>query len=331
MSLTPYFYISETTDPFRNCAIEEFLVATVKPHELILYLWRNKNTIVIGRNQNPWKECRVTEFEADGGKIARRLSGGGAVFHDTGNLNFTFIARDAAFDVARHMEIMCEAVRSFGLDAQVSGRNDATVAGAKFSGNAFFRSGDKRCHHGTLMIGVDTARLGHYLVPDQKKLAAKRIDSVRSRVINLGDLTSRINGETLSIALIEELGANVGASAQPLPSVRLDESALAKRTERFASWDWRFGKAPPFTHTLDERYGWGSLTIELCVTAGLIEDAHIYSDALDAEFITALAHELRSCCYSLEAVEQRLLGVVAETTDQQAMVSDCIKLMRGGF
>lgn len=328
---TPRFYVSDSTDPYENIATEEALVDAVLPDECILFLWQNENTIVIGRNQNPWKECRIAEFEADGGRLARRLSGGGAVFHDIGNLNFTFVAHDGIYDVARHLDIMCGAVRSFGLDARVSGRNDAAVDGAKFSGNAFFRSGSKRCHHGTLMIDVDMGKLARYLQPDPKKLAAKGVDSVRSRVVNLAALNARITVETLSIALIEALSESFGSAAQPLDADRFDPADIARRRERFASDAWRLGRTAPFTHALDERFVWGNLDVEVLVEKGAIANARIFSDALDAEFVGLLGEALVGCPYEFGAIERRLEALEAETDAQRAMRTDCIALFRSGF
>lgn len=327
----PRFFVSESTDPYENIATEEALVDTVAPDECILFLWQNENTIVIGRNQNPWKECRIAEFESDGGKLARRLSGGGAVFHDIGNLNFTFVARDGIYDVARHMGIMCDAVRSFGLDARVSGRNDATIDGAKFSGNAFFRSGSKRCHHGTLMIDVDMGKLARYLQPDPKKLAAKGVDSVRSRVVNLATLNTRISVGSLSIALIEALGASFGATAQALDTERIDAADIARRREKFASDAWRLGGTAPFTHALDERFAWGNLDVELFVESGTVADARIFSDALDAEFIRQLGEALLDCPYEVGAIKRRLAALDTEIEEQRAIRADCIELFRSGF
>lgn len=327
----PYFLISETTDPFENIASEETLMHAVQPGEYLLFLWQNANTIVIGRNQSAWKECRVAEFEEDGGTIARRLSGGGAVFHDIGNLNFTFIAADSEYDLAMNMRVICEAVRSFGLEAELSGRNDATIDAAKFSGNAFYRTNGQRCHHGTLMIDVDTAKLARYLQPDAKKLAAKGVDSVRSRVVNLSELCSRITVETLSIALIEALSDACGTPALPFPPDRIDAADVESRTKRLSSWEWRFGKAIPFTHAFAERYAWGNLDIELAVNRGVIEQARISSDALDADFVVQVADALVGCRYDCTSVEHRLHALETETDEQRMMASDCAELIRGGF
>lgn len=320
------FAMADGDDPFANLALEEALFGCVEDGEVLLYLWQNANTIVIGRNQNPWKECRVERFEADGGRIARRLSGGGAVFHDSGNLNFTFIARDPLYDAGCNCGIICDAVSSFGVDARMTGRNDLTVEGAKFSGNAFTHRGRAHCHHGTLMIDVDTGRLARYLVPDPRKLSAKGVDSVRSRVANLSGFSGRITPETLSVALIEAAGHAFGAEPEPFDRARLDGAALAERTAFFASHAWRFGRTLPFTHRFDERFAWGGADINLVVEKGLVGDVRAYSDALDADFIGRVEDALRGCRYEARALDAALAAVVPP--DDPAQLADVRALVR---
>ncbi|MBP9987982.1 MAG: lipoate--protein ligase, partial [Ruminococcus sp.] len=147
-------HIIETfdTNPYHNLALEEALLKSVKPEECILYLWQNRQTVVIGRNQNALAECKVQKLEADGGFLARRLSGGGAVFHDLGNLNFTFLACADWFSKEIQTDIIIDAIRSLGIDAEKNGRNDLTVNGQKFSGHAYYKTKDKCYHHGTIML-----------------------------------------------------------------------------------------------------------------------------------------------------------------------------------
>lgn len=167
------YYIGNSLNPYLNLSIEEYLLDTVQPGQMILYLWQNERTVVIGKNQNAWKECRFQELEQDGGHLARRLSGGGAVFHDTGNLNFTFLVPTKDYDLSRQMSVILEAVRSLGIDAQKSGRNDITIDGKKFSGNAFCQKGENSYHHGTLMLHVDTQKVAHYLNVSEKSCVPK--------------------------------------------------------------------------------------------------------------------------------------------------------------
>ncbi|MEG1126893.1 MAG: lipoate--protein ligase, partial [Oscillospiraceae bacterium] len=175
---------ADGTNPYRNLAVEEFLTDNVPAETCILYLWQNAKTVVIGNNQNAWQECKTQALHEDGGHLARRLSGGGAVFHDDGNLNFTFILPRDDFDIARQSEVIMRAVSSFGVCVERSGRNDILANGQKFSGNAFFRRRNSAYHHGTLLINVDMQNLSHYLNVSAAKLESNGVKSVKSRVCN---------------------------------------------------------------------------------------------------------------------------------------------------
>ncbi|MBR0130456.1 MAG: lipoate--protein ligase, partial [Firmicutes bacterium] len=132
------YYIRKGFDPYTGLAIERFLTESAGPDECILYLWQNQNTVVIGYNQNVWKECRTAELAEAGGIAVRRMSGGGAVFHDLGNLNFTFCLTEENYDQPKQQRVLLEACRLLGIDAELSGRNDLTANGCKFSGNSFY-------------------------------------------------------------------------------------------------------------------------------------------------------------------------------------------------
>ena len=146
-------------DPHYNLAVEQYLLETVAEDQCILYLWQNENTVVIGRNQNPWKECKTTLLSQEGGHLARRLSGGGAVFHDLGNLNFTFLLPQADYDLDKQLDVIQTAVSSLGISTERSGRNDVLAEGRKFSGNAFYKNGNQAYHHGTLLVNADMDKL----------------------------------------------------------------------------------------------------------------------------------------------------------------------------
>ncbi|MCD7749357.1 MAG: lipoate--protein ligase, partial [Oscillospiraceae bacterium] len=201
-----YLYEGVGFDPHYNLAVEQQLLETVQPGECILYLWQNQNTVVIGRNQNAWKECRVSRLESEGGTLARRLSGGGAVFHDLGNLNFTFLLPTADYDLRRQTAVILTACQSLGVPAVLSGRNDLTAEGKKFSGSAFYHNRGRSYHHGTLLVQVDMEKLGRYLNPSSAKLEAKGVDSVRARVVNLADIQPDITIPALKEALTLAFG-----------------------------------------------------------------------------------------------------------------------------
>lgn len=237
------YCITDSTEPYENIALEEYLLTHVEPGQCILYLWQNRNTVVIGRNQNAWGECRVRELEEAGGFLARRLSGGGAVYHDMGNLNFTFLVRQEDYDVDRQLSVIQEAVRAFGLDAQKTGRNDVTVDGRKFSGNAFYKTGPFCYHHGTLLVNVDTAQMSRYLQVSKAKLASKGVASVRSRVVNLSELAPEITVQSLTDSLLKSLAQVYGLPARELSMP--EQSVLQPRRDFFASWAWRLGAKSP--------------------------------------------------------------------------------------
>lgn len=301
-----YLCKASGTDPYQNQALEEYLTFHTRPGECILYLWQNSRTVVIGRNQNAWAECNAERLEADGGHVARRLSGGGAVYHDSGNLNFTFCVGRADFDVARQMEVILRAVQMQGVRAEKTGRNDIAAEGRKFSGNAFFESGEHAYHHGTLMLDVDAAALERYLNVSGAKLAAKGVASVRARVVNLVQLAPQLTVQAMERSLAAAAGEVYGLPVQELPAGRLDAQELGALRCKFASWEWIYGQKLPFTHRLEGRWPWGGVELVLEVRSGAVEQARLYSDALQADWFEGAGEALRGCPYRSELLSERL-------------------------
>ena len=299
-------YESTSYDPYYNLAVEQHLMETVEEGTCILYLWQNENTVVIGRNQNAWKECRISLLEQEGGHLARRLSGGGAVFHDLGNLNFTFLVPQADYCLDRQFSVIQEAARNFGIPAEKSGRNDVLADGRKFSGNAFFRSGTRAYHHGTLLLDVDTQRMGRYLNPSKAKLQSKGVDSVRSRVVNLRELNPDITIPKLKAAMAEAFAGVYGLPLGRIQADALDKLCIDSLRQRNGSWEWLYGQKIPFTFEWEDRFPWGGIQITLRVENGIVQQAKIYSDAMDWSLAPKLEQALTQCRFSQEVLQERL-------------------------
>ena len=309
----------DSFNPWHNLAVEALLFEALAPDEMVFYLWQNRNTVVIGRHQNAWRECRVKLLEDEGGKLARRSTGGGAVFHDLGNLNFTFIVPRAYYDVHRQLDVIRRAVGAFGIETAFTGRNDLVVAatGAKFSGNAFKFSDSVGMHHGTVLVNVDMDRLGRYLAPGTDKLKAKGIESVRSRVCNLTALNPSITIPALADALERAFEAAYGP-AQRLSASDLDPARLNALEERFGDWDFRLGKALPFDATLSHRFEWGGVTLELSLRRGTVAEARVWSDAMDEAMIARIAPALHGIRYENSALAGALRAIGMRQTDDVA-------------
>lgn len=292
------YIMSDGFVPYRNQAVEELLMQTVEPETCILYLWQNRQTVVIGRNQNGLAECRVELLEKDGGYLARRLSGGGAVFHDFGNLNFSFLAMDPDYCVERQQKVVLSAVCSFGLAAEITGRNDITVDGRKFSGNAFMSSGKRHCHHGTLLLGADTSQMEKYLNVSKDKLESKGVRSVRSRVVNLSELVPGITPQSMGSAMVAAFGKEYGCKPYHLRVSDLNAEKLNMLTEKFASREWLLGAGPEFLFRRSGRFDWGGAELCLKVSGEIVSDARLFTDSLDTDLSKTAENALQGVTFS---------------------------------
>ena len=280
--------VSNQNDPFLNRAVEQYLTDHQDEGCVTLYLWKNQQTVVIGYNQNPYSECNVKLLLDEGGHLMRRGTGGGAVYHDLGNINFSFVADHRLYDVPKQLSVIQEALRRYGLEAEISGRNDLTCQGRKFSGNAFSKGQTNNLHHGTLLIKTDGSMMQRYLIVDKAKLMKNGVKSVSSRVVNLSELVPELTSENIKLPLIEAFEHVYGEKASILDFDELvHRPEVQAIREKISSHEFLFGRWEQFKTTKKARFPWGGVEIALKVDEAhaVITDVQIASDCLDPESI----------------------------------------------
>ena len=326
-------FITDNTEPYQNLAVEEYLMFHTEASECILYLWQNRHTVVIGKNQNAWKECNVTKLEADGGYLTRRLSGGGAVFHDLGNLNFTFCVKEEDYSVEKQTQVILEAVRLLGIQAERTGRNDITVDGRKFSGNAFYKSKGYCYHHGTILIDVDQNKMSEYLYVSKAKLQSKGVRSVKSRTVNLKELKPDLTVAMMKDALEKafQMVYETAEEVQKISEERLNWDEIKKIEERFSSWDWKYGRKIPFDHSIEQRFVWGGIEIQFHVSGGIIRDLQIFTDAMEVDLANKLETCWRGCEYKFGEILQKLEDTAFQSENEKQIKEDLKKLLSEQF
>jgi lipoate-protein ligase A len=298
------FLAGEGYNPWYNLALEEYLLNNLKEDEIILYLWQNENTVVIGRNQNAWQECRVGDLEDNEGKLARRLSGGGAVFHDKGNLNYTILMPRKKYDLKEKLEVVLKALQNLGIKAEFSGRNDIIFEGRKISGNAYYFGTKAAYIHGTVLVDTDLEKLVSYLNVSEAKIKSKGIDSVKSRVMNLSEIDKNLTVDELKEG-IKNSFAEIYNQGQPLNEIKInnkDKEKLKDLYHKYSSWEWRFGKSPDFDISLNNRFQWGEIELKLKLSSAAVEEAVLYSDAMYSDLIPKIADSLTGQQFKVEKI-----------------------------
>lgn len=324
------YYITRNTVPYINLAVEEYLLNNVLDGECILFLWQNKHTVVIGKNQNAMRECKVEKLESDGGYLVRRLSGGGAVFHDLGNLNFTFLTKKGDYDVNKQLEVILRAVGKLGINAEKTGRNDIEICGKKFSGNAFYKSGEKCYHHGTIMVDVEKEMLSKYLNASVEKLASKGVKSVKSRVVNLAECTAGVTVEVVKEKLVEVFGEVYGLMPKEILDEAFDRKEIEKLTAKFSDWNWCFGRLASFGYEISKRFGWGEIQLHLDVKEGKIKDVEVYTDAMDTQFFADIPCVLKGLPFSWAVLAAAIDKIEKSDLVSMSMVEDIKELLLHG-
>ncbi len=299
------------TDPYFNLAAEEYAMSAL-PGDCFM-LWRNAPAVIVGRFQNTLAEIDADYVRANAIPVVRRLSGGGAVFHDLGNLNFTFLAgsdgRGAQVDFRRFTQPILEALLAMGVQAQFEGRNDLTIDGRKFSGNAEVVSGGRVLHHGTLLFAARMADISAALRPDPAKFADKAVKSVRSRVTNISEHLPR---PMTVLAFRDRLMAHVMATtpgARPYAFTADDVRAIEHlRDTKYATWAWNYGHSPRYNFSKRRRTTGGSVEVTLDVVNGAIEEAHIFGDYFSRRDPAVLEAALVGVAHQEPALRRQLAG-----------------------
>jgi lipoate-protein ligase A len=300
------------TDPRINLAIEEYALKNLDINETYLLFYINEPSIIIGKNQNTIEEINTEYVEKNGIHVVRRLSGGGAVYHDLGNLNFSFITRDdgeSFHNFRKFTEPVVNALKKLGVDAELSGRNDILAEGRKISGNAQFSTKGRMFSHGTLLFDSEIESVVSALNVKKDKIESKGIKSIRSRVANISEfLSEKVTIEQFRSLLLK----NIFEGLEEIPEYVLTEKdwenihELSK--ERYQNWDWNYGKSPKFNLQHSHRFPVGQIDVRFEVNKGIIENCKIYGDFFGVG--------------DVKEIEDKLTGLKYEKTQLAAAIEE---------
>lgn len=297
------------TDPRINLAIEEYALKNLDINETYLLFYINESSIIIGKNQNTVEEINTEYVENKGIHVVRRLSGGGAVYHDLGNLNFSFITKDdgeSFHNFRKFTEPVVEALKKLGVNAELSGRNDLLAEGRKISGNAQFSTRGRMFSHGTLLFNSEMDHIVSALRVKKDKIESKGIKSIRSRVANISEfLTEKIAIEEFRSLLLKFIF--IGEEISEYVLTEEDWKNIHQLSkERYQNWDWNYGKSPKFNLQHSHRFPVGQIDVRLDVNKGIIENCKIYGDFFGVGDVGELENMLTNVRYEKSTLEAAL-------------------------
>lgn len=298
------------TDPYRNHALEEWLMENRE--EDCFMLWRNQKAILLGRNQNVYNELNLPYVKKHRIRVVRRISGGGAVFTDEGNIMFTFISqggRQNFTDFRKFAEPVLSALRSLGIPAEFTGRNDMVINGKKFSGNAQCMYGGKLLHHGTLMYSADMGEMADVLRVSNLKLRGKGIASVKSRVTNISEhMPIPMDIEEFRAYLLDHVMKKTGGARLFRLSQEDWDAVKLKAAGKHATPEWIYGHNPTINARRETKFPGGIIQIHLSVVGGRLENVKIFGDFFGDRDIGNIETALDGTPYETEAVRNALAG-----------------------
>ena len=322
-----YVIKNNNTKPQYNLALEEYLCMRGMRDGLQFFmLWRNEPSIIVGRFQNTLEEIDTAYVEEHGIHVVRRNSGGGAVYHDQGNINYSFVMPDASgdFDFSLFTGPIIEALAALGVHAKLSGRNDLAIDGRKVSGGAQFRRGGIILHHGTLLYDTDLEVLSKALRPSEDKFQSKSVKSVRSRVANIMPFLPA----PLSVPDFQD---RLCSGIRDLAPFELEKDALGEiaklAEEKYSSWEWNYGSSPCFTERKKARFPWGGIEAFLVVDKGRITECSFRGDFFGSGDYDAFLSRLAGCPYTRQGVEAALSGAETHNMFAGSSAEDLISLL----
>lgn len=323
----------DSTDPAFNLALEETLFNTLSPENPGIFLiWRNAPSVIIGCHQNTAEEVNAAYCREHGISVVRRPTGGGAVYHDLGNVNFSFLVwveknRLAGFD--EFMEPMVAALRDLNVNAEYTSRNDITVDGRKVAGTAQRRTGQRMLHHGCLLVDVDTSVLSDALAVDPEKFRSKGVASHRARVANLREfLPAGLTRAQYMDMVISAMTRRCAREERTLdPGLREQAEALAE--SRYRSWEWNWGQSPRFTEKRRHRFPWGRLECLLEVRNGVISGCRLFGDFFSLRDIRELEARLTGLRADAVSLRQALADIPVESWFSGAEREDLLSFLCG--
>jgi lipoate---protein ligase len=298
------------TDPRINLAIEEYALKHLNIDETYLLFYINRPSIIIGRNQNTIEEINSDYVDGNGITVVRRLSGGGAVYHDLGNLNFSFITKDdgdSFHNFKKFTQPVVETLEKLGIHAELSGRNDILAEGKKISGNAMFSTKGRMFSHGTLLFQSEMDHIVSALKVKKDKIESKGIKSIRSRVGNIADfLKEPMSVEEFRSFLLQNIFKDSGEVTEYVLTEKDWEKIHEISENRYQNWEWNYGKSPKFNLQNSHRFPVGSVDIRLEVNRGIIENCKIYGDFFGVGEVADIEQKLTGTRYEKEAISRVL-------------------------
>lgn len=303
---------SKSHDPYFNLALEEYVFEKLDQNEEYFMLWQNDNTIVVGKYQNTAQEINQEFVDQNHIRVARRLSGGGAVYHDKGNLNFTFIVSEEGHGLQfrQFIQPVIRALAKLGIHAEFTGRNDITIDGKKISGNSQYVKRGRIMHHGCILVDSNLTNVSEALRPKEAKFESKSAKSVASRVTTIHACSPKeITVEIFKKALAEEVLQGSGAREYELSEADLAE--IQKLVdEKYRTWEWNYGKSGNYNYQKSQKYDFGMVEISAVVKEGVLQEVRIYGDFFGNGEIADLEQALQG-----EALDENLAGRIADKID----------------